>query len=111
MKRPAMKRPAAADEAVVDAAPAAADAAPAAAVADEAPDAPYHTMWYKNSNGFGIRAKGGKQLLAVTKKRASYDQLQAIALECIRRLAAGQDLATVVAWKSILTRRRCGGLL
>ena len=100
MKRPATKRPAAADEAVVDAAPAAADAAPAAAVADEAPDAPYHTMWYKNSNGFGIRAKGGKQLLAVTKKRASYDQLQAIALECIRRLAAGQDLATVVAWKS-----------
>ena len=61
----------------------------------------YHAMWYKNSNGFGIRAKGGKQLLAVTKKRASYDQLQAIALECIRRLAAGQELATVVAWKSV----------
>ena len=100
MKRPATKRPAAADEAVVDAAPAAADAAPAAAVADEAPDAPYHTMWYKNSNGFGIRAKGGKQLLVVTKKRAPYEQLQAIALECIRRSAAVKDLATVVAWKS-----------
>ena len=61
----------------------------------------FNCMWYKSGNGsIGIRQRSGdkRQIMAISCKGLSREELQTVASKAVQKLVSNEDLGDVKTW-------------